>query len=79
MKSYTLKNGNKPYDLSKHPLCGAKAWHGGQCKAKAMKNGRCRLHGGKAPIKQGRYVNGLLELKKQIKEMKKLMRELNQT
>ena len=76
---HLLKNGNKPYDLSKHPLCGAKARHGGLCRAKAMKNGRCKHHGGKTPIKQGRHVNELLELRKQIKELKNLMRELNQT
>lgn len=75
---HTLKNGNKPCDLSKHPLCGAKARHGGICKAKSMKNGRCKYHGGKTPIKQGRYVNQILELKKQIKELKELMRKLNQ-
>lgn len=74
---HLLKNGNKPYDLRTHPLCGAKARHGGICKAKAMKNGRCRHHGGKTPIKQGRYVNELLELRKQLKDLRKLMRELN--
>ena len=77
--SCTLKNGNKPYDLSKHPLCEAKARHGETCKAKAMKNSRCKHHGGKTPIKQERYVNELLELRKQIKEIKNLMRKLNQT
>lgn len=28
--------------------CGAKTRAGGQCKAPAMKNGRCRVHGGKS-------------------------------
>ena len=43
-----LKNGNSPGDPSKSPRCGAKARHGGKCRAPAMKNGRCRLHGGKS-------------------------------
>ncbi len=76
---YLLKNSNKPYDLSKHPLCGAKARHGGICRAKTMKNGRCKHHGGKTPRKQGRYVNKILELKRQIKELKNLMMKLNLT
>ena len=76
---HLLKNGNKPYDLSTHPLCGAKARHGGLCKAKSMKNGRCKHHGGKTPIKQGRHIKEILDLQKQIKDLKKMMRKLNQT
>ncbi len=47
MKEYLLKNGNKPFDLTKAKTCGAKNKKGLPCKAKAMKNGKCRLHGGK--------------------------------
>ncbi len=46
--TYLLKNGNKPYNLTLHPTCGANKRKGGICKGKAMKNGRCRLHGGKS-------------------------------
>lgn len=37
--------------------CGAKTRSGGPCKSRAMPNGRCRMHGGKAgrPITHGRY------------------------
>src|SRR3990167_2275779 len=38
--------------------CGAKTRLGGECKGKAMPNGRCRMHGGKspgAPLKTGFY------------------------
>jgi hypothetical protein len=31
-----------------HALCGAKTRSGSPCKGRAMKNGRCRMHGGKA-------------------------------
>jgi hypothetical protein len=41
-----------------------------------MKKGRCKHHGGKTPIKQGKYTNELLELKRRIKEMKELMQNL---
>lgn len=44
-----LKNGNPPGDPSQAPRCGAKAKKAQMpCLAPAMKNGRCRLHGGKS-------------------------------
>jgi len=46
-EDYKLKNGNAPYDLSKHKRCGAKKRKSKEkCKQPAMKNGRCKLHGG---------------------------------
>jgi hypothetical protein len=44
----TLKNGNPPGDPSAAPRCGAKTRRGTPCRAPAMSNGRCRLHGGKS-------------------------------
>jgi hypothetical protein len=35
--------------LALNPKCGAKTRSGGLCRAPAMANGRCRLHGGKTP------------------------------
>jgi hypothetical protein len=44
-----LKNGNQPGDLKQVPKCWAKSKrHGQPCKQPAMKNGRCRFHGGKS-------------------------------
>ncbi len=43
-----LKNGNPPGDFSKAPRCGAKTRRGTACQCPAMRNGRCRLHGGKS-------------------------------
>jgi len=43
-----LKNGNPPGDPNSAPRCGAKTRKGTPCMAPAMKNGRCRLHGGKS-------------------------------
>jgi hypothetical protein len=41
-----LNNGNPPGDYTKAPRCGAKTRRGTLCMAPAMKNGRCRMHGG---------------------------------
>jgi hypothetical protein len=41
-----LKNGNPSGDFSKAARCGAKTRRGIACQCPAMKNGRCRLHGG---------------------------------
>lgn len=44
-----LRNGNRRGDPNLAPRCGAKARTTGcPCRAPAMQNGRCRLHGGKA-------------------------------
>ena len=70
-------------------LCGAKARHNNHqpCRQPAMKNGRCRLHGGKctgpktlegkrkaamAPIKHGRYTKEAIAERKM---MSKLLKE----
>jgi hypothetical protein len=65
-----LRNGNTPGDPSTASRCGAKNRRGLPCQCPAMKNGRCRLHGGlstgpktaeglarirKAVTKHGRY------------------------
>ena len=41
-----LRNGNPRGDLSLAPRCGAKTRLGCPCKGPAMKNGKCRMHGG---------------------------------
>jgi hypothetical protein len=44
-----LKNGNPSGDYMKAPRCGAKTHIGGcACRQPAMRNGRCRFHGGKS-------------------------------
>ena len=46
----------KPFDLSTLPRCGAKTRVGTPCKRVGnLRNGRCKLHGGRSPIKHGRY------------------------
>lgn len=41
-----LKHGNPSGDFSNAPRCGAKNRRGTPCQCPAMRNGRCRLHGG---------------------------------
>lgn len=43
-----LKNNNPPGDPNTAPRCGAKTRRGTPCRAPAMANGRCRMHGGKS-------------------------------
>jgi hypothetical protein len=43
-----LRHGNPPGDLRLAPRCGAKTRAGCPCRQPAMRNGRCRLHGGKS-------------------------------
>ncbi len=59
------------------PRCGANARTTGEpCKAPAMANGRCRMHGGKAGRKpiHGRYSKQAIE---QRREARKLLRALH--
>lgn len=74
------------------PRCLAKTRLAGVCQSPAMKNGRCRMHGGKstgAPCgeKHGRYKNGLYtkqrkmeraETSKLIKAAKSLIYQANE-
>ncbi|MFN0315329.1 MAG: HGGxSTG domain-containing protein, partial [Burkholderiales bacterium] len=41
-----LRHGNPSGDYAKAPRCGARTRTGGCCRQPAMKNGRCRMHGG---------------------------------
>ena len=41
-----LRNNNPVGDFLKAPRCGAKTRQGTPCRGPAMRNGRCRMHGG---------------------------------
>ena len=47
-KPVLLRNGNPQGNPNNAPRCGAKTRKGTPCKAPAMANGRCRMHGGKS-------------------------------
>ena len=68
-------------------FCGAKTRAGGKCKQPAMKNGRCRLHGGKSlsgkqhgRYKHGHYTREAIEERRQLnsllREVAALLREV---
>jgi hypothetical protein len=49
MTSGRLKNGNPSGNPHVAPRCGARARRtGAPCRSPAMKNGRCRMHGGRS-------------------------------
>lgn len=86
-----LKNGNPPGDFTKAPRCNAKAKSTQRpCRAPAMINGRCRLHGGcstgprtpegleksrMANWKDGHYSANALAMKRYLSRVKKELRE----
>ena len=85
-----FKNGNPPGDFMKAPRCGAKTRRGTPCQAPAMKNGRCRLHGGKstgpktregierirqAHLKHGRYTKDAIASRKEFHSLVRGLRE----
>ncbi len=85
-----LKNGNPPGDFSNAPRCGAKTRQGTPCKGPAMKNGRCRMHGGTSPggpvgnqhaLKHGRRTKKAIAERKMIsrllRESKKMIKEMD--
>ena len=58
--------------------CGAYArTTGGPCQGPAMKNGRCRMHGGKAGRKptHGRYTKVAVAERREFRAMLRLLRE----
>ena len=87
-----LKNGNPQGDPNAAPRCGAKSRAGTPCRAPAMKNGRCRFHGGKstgpktpegleksrkANRKHGLYSMEVLEEQKNLRALLKLIEGLS--
>ncbi len=80
-----LKNNNPPGDFSKASRCGAKTRQGIPCKAPAMKNGRCRMHGGKSPggpvgnqyaLKHGLRTKSAIEEQKRINQLLRECKDL---
>lgn len=86
-----LKNGNPVGDLSKASRCGAKTRRGTSCKSPAMRNGRCRMHGGcstgpktkdglerskKANWKHGRYSSEAISQRRYLNQMIKNCKDL---
>lgn len=65
--------------LAIHPICGAFARTTGRpCRAPAMANGRCRMHGGKAGRKptHGRYTKAAIQSRREVRAILRAVRAL---
>jgi len=65
--------------MHRAPRCGAYARTTGQpCRSRAMKNGRCRMHGGKAGRKptHGRYTKAAIAEQREFRDALRLLRKL---
>lgn len=73
-----MEKPSKPYKpFSNIRYCGAKARSTGQpCRGSAMKNGRCRLHGG---VSTGRPITTGLWTKEAIRQRKNVSALIRQT
>ena len=83
-----LKNGNPPGDLSKAKKCAAKTRKNTPCQGPAMRNGRCRMHGGPSTgprtpeglerSRKARWVHGFYsrKMRDQRAEGRRLMKQL---
>ncbi len=88
-----MKISKQPLAMHLSPRCGAKCKRTKQpCKAPAMANGRCRMHGGKSPgppknnknsFKNGRFTAKAIAERKRIccliKETNRIIEEINVT
>jgi len=83
-----LKTEEQPhtqYAFLTSPRCGAKTRSGTLCKSPSMKNGRCRMHGGKSTgppkgnqnaLKHGYYTKDAIEHRKYVRQLIKDSQEL---
>jgi hypothetical protein len=66
---------------TKVPLCGAKARTrgGAPCLNISMANGRCFLHGGRAPVKHGKRTFRVEQERKKKMHLRREVREINRS
>jgi hypothetical protein len=86
-----LKNGNPSGDPSIAPRCGATTRRHTSCLAPAMRNGRCRLHGGKstgprtpegiARSKRANWIHGFYSAKEKAERAstRRFLKECHET
>src|SRR5258707_14990636 len=67
------------------PCCGARTRSGNSCRAPAMLNGRCRMHGGPSPgapkgnknaFKHGLYMAGAIARRRKLSELMRAAKAL---
>ena len=86
-----LKHGNPPGDLGQVSRCGARTRSGPSCRQPAMRNGRCRMHGGKstgprtpeglersrkARLVHGRYAAAVMADRREEREVLRALKRL---
>ena len=71
--------------MHRSPRCGARTRAGSPCRSPAMRNGRCRLHGGLSPgapkgnrnaFKHGRYTAEAVASRREVAALIRAMRAL---
>ena len=70
---------NSGYAMQRAQRCGAYARTTGHpCRSPAMKNGRCRMHGGKAGRKptHGRYTKAVIASRREVRQVLRALRAL---
>jgi hypothetical protein len=74
--------------MHRAPRCRARTRRGSPCQSPAMKNGRCRMHGGTSPgapkgnkhaLKDGRYTADAIAKRRGIRELLRAMKALAST
>ena len=69
-----MENEKVAYPMHLSPRCGAYArTKGAPCNSPAMVNGRCRMHGGKTPIKHGLRSKIFMLQQCEIKQLIKIL------
>jgi hypothetical protein len=72
-------------DMHQAPRCLARTRRGNPCQSPAMKNGRCRMHGGPSPgaqkgnqnaVKHGRYTADAIARRREIASLIRAARQL---
>ena len=70
------------YPMHLCPRCGARTRSGRPCKAPAMRNGRCRMHGGASlsgpahgRYKHGYFTKEAIEGRRRLRELLRMARE----
>ena len=76
-----MENSSKPYTpFAAIRYCGAKTRSTGKpCRGPAMKNGRCRLHGGAStgrPVTTGLWTKEAIQLRNQVKKLIRQVRDV---
>lgn len=70
------------YPMHNAPRCGARTRTGRPCKAPAMRNGKCRMHGGKSlsgrshgRYRHGQFTKAAIEQRRRLRELLRMAKQ----